>query len=235
VIAAGIPQLGESVIHAQRKFIGNDLFGLLDHDATVEGVKTLFVHEVTLLDDPILEDADRRHAREGLGDSGSRVVDLARARAEAVHRPRDHSTQFHRGGEGRVETVFPGCESEVGPAVGFGDVLHRDGDTGMEPVDAGACGSIELRDLHKSRALAGRRHQLKLPATLDEYRTAGLHVQNTRPLVHKGLEQIKKVVVVGEGIRDRNERGAAKPQRQQYFPQAGRPTGALKLDSAQVD
>ena len=72
VVAGVVAQTGEGLFHVQPLALGDHALGLLDHDATVQGVVELLVDDLGAARRVVLEDGDGGHIGQGLG--GDHIV-----------------------------------------------------------------------------------------------------------------------------------------------------------------
>ena len=88
----------ESLVHVEAVRLREVSLGLFDDDATVEGALQLRLSNRRLLDQTLLQDADRGDVGEGAGGRSIGLVELADPVAEKVERPDDRLSQPHRYG-----------------------------------------------------------------------------------------------------------------------------------------
>ena len=86
VLAGCAAQEFKRFIHVELAAFGDDPFGLLDQNASVERGLELFGDDLTLSDGPSLQQPDRGDVRECLRESDNDLVELARFGAEQAER-----------------------------------------------------------------------------------------------------------------------------------------------------
>jgi hypothetical protein len=97
-----------------------------------------------------------------------------------------------------------GLEFRPPVAVG-GDIRHRHGLARGEAIHARPHPSGELHDLREVGALARRGDELKLAVLVREEETAGIHVEQGRAHLDEGVHEVDHVVLVDEGVGDRDK------------------------------
>jgi hypothetical protein len=97
IVGAGMAaQPREGLLHVESSPLGNDAFGLLDHDAAVEGVVELLDHDVGLYGGAVLEDGDRGDIGKGLGGDDVAFVQRTFVGPEQVEGADGRAPQAHR-------------------------------------------------------------------------------------------------------------------------------------------